>query len=167
MKGNAIITAEGLDLFNHALGLLDKSINHLKKFEKSLVPEILKTSGLRQAITDICIASRTNFASSGGDIRYDEKLEIAAWWITAELIINAKMHPDATKTEVQLVCEPDRISITVLDNGRGIDNIGKQNQERGGLAKIRELVSSFEGQFDVSSENGKGTEASVEFKIRS
>jgi signal transduction histidine kinase len=167
MKGNVILTREALEMYDHARGLLDNSIKELKGVADSLVPETLIKFGLRQAITDFCIAYRINFGSYGGDKRYDEKLEIAAWWIAAELIINSKRHSGATKTEVQLICENDRFSITVQDNGKGMDMNDQLAGERGGLSKIRSLVSSFDGHFDVSSENGKGTEAIVEFKIHS
>jgi two-component system, NarL family, sensor kinase len=166
MKGNAVLTKESLEIFDHALGLLDNSLKELTNVANCLVPETLTKFGLRQALTDYCIGFRINFASYGGDKRYDEKLEIASFLIASELIVNAKKHSDAKKIEVQLICETERLSFTIQDNGKGVDIEKIQTQEGSGLSKIRSLVSSFDGHFDVYSEHGKGTEAIVEFKIQ-
>ena len=73
-------------------------------------------------------------------------------------------HSEATEIAVQLVSEEERLSITVQDNGKGMDlKIAKSSRGKG-LANIRSRVASFGGHFDLSSEHGKGTEAIIEFK---
>ena len=54
MKGNAIITQEGLDLYDHALGLLDTSIKELRHVAHNLMPETLFRYGLHQTLSDFC-----------------------------------------------------------------------------------------------------------------
>jgi signal transduction histidine kinase len=96
--------------------------------------------------------------------RYDEKLEIASYRIVQELVNNAMKHSEASEISVQLVCEVERLSITVQDNGKGMDIIATGQSKGKGLANIRSRVTSFGGHFDLSSEHGKGTEANIEFK---
>lgn len=169
MKGNAIITKEAIDMYDHALSLLDTSIKELRHVAHNLMPETLFRYGLKQTLSDFCEGVegkglKVNFAFYGLEKRYDEKLEIATYRIIQELVNNAMKHAEATEIEVQLVSEEERLSITVQDNGKGMD-LKSQNISSGkGLANIRSRVASFGGHFDLSSENGKGTEAIIEFK---
>jgi signal transduction histidine kinase len=169
MKGNAIITPEALDLYDHALGLLDTSIKELRHVAHNLMPETLFRYGLRQTLSDFCegvgnVGLKVSFAFYGMEKRYDEKLEIASYRIVQELVNNAMKHSEASEISVQLVCEVERLSITVQDNGKGMDIIATGQSKGKGLANIRSRVTSFGGHFDLSSEHGKGTEANIEFK---
>jgi two-component system NarL family sensor kinase len=169
MKGNAIITKESLDLYDHALGLLDTSIKELRHVAHDLMPETLFRYGLRQTLSDFCEGVgnkelRVNFAFYGVEKRYDEKLEIASYRIAQELINNSLKHSGGTEISVQMVSEEDRLSISVQDNGIGIDLKATEHSSGKGLANIRSRVASFGGHFDLSSEYGKGTEAIIEFK---
>jgi two-component system, NarL family, sensor kinase len=169
MKGNAIITPEAMDMYDHALGLLDTSIKELRNVANNLMPETLFSSGIRQTLVDFCEGAGTtslkiNFVFYGVEKRYDEKLEIFSYRIVHELVNNAMKHAEATEITVQLVCEEERMSITVQDNGKGIDPLTLKQSSGKGLANIRSGVASFDGHFDLSSEHGKGTEAIIEFK---
>jgi signal transduction histidine kinase len=169
MKGNAIITQEGIDQYDHALGLLDMSITELRHVAHNLMPETLFKFGLRQTLSDFCEGVggahlKVNFAFYGVEKRYDEKLEIASYRIVQELVNNAMKHSGANEIEVQMVSEEERLSFTVQDNGNGIDLKATAESKGKGLANIRSRVASFGGHFDLSSEHGKGTEAIIEFR---
>jgi two-component system, NarL family, sensor kinase len=168
MKGNAILTPEAMDMYDHALGLLDASIKELRHVAHNLIPETLTRFGLRQTLMDFCEGAGTQllkitFAFYGEEGRYDEKLEIFCYRIVEELLNNAMKHAKATEIAVQLISEEERLSITVQDNGKGIDPLAVKQSSGKGLANIRSGVASFGGHFDLSSENGKGTEATIEF----
>jgi signal transduction histidine kinase len=170
MKGNAIITREALDQYDHALGLLDISIKELRHVAHNLMPETLFRYGLKQTLSDFCEGVDTpglkvNFAFYGLEKRYDEKLEIATYRIVQELVNNSMKHSRATEISVQIVSEEQRLSITVQDNGTGMDIKTAEQASGKGLANIRSRVASFGGHFDLSSEHGKGTEANIEFKV--
>jgi two-component system, NarL family, sensor kinase len=170
MKGNAIITREGIDLYDHALGLLDTSINELRLVAYNLLPESLFKYGINQTLADFCKVVATpglevNFAFYGLEKRYDEKLEIAVYRIVQQLVNNAMKHSGGTEISVQIVSEEERLSVTVLDKGKGLDISTLEKSAGKGLANIRSQVTSFGGHFDLSSEYGKGTEATIEFKV--
>jgi len=170
MKGNAIITREGLDLYDHALGLLDTSVKELRLVAYNLLPESLFEYGINQTLSDFCKVVRNpglkvNFAFYGVEKRYDEKLEIAIYRIVQQLVNNAMKHSDGTEISVQIVSEEERLSVTVLDNGKGMNISTSEMAEGKGLLNIRSQVTSFGGHFDLSSEYGKGTEAIIEFKV--
>ena len=73
-------------------------------------------------------------------------------------------HAQPSEILVQLVSEAERLSITVQDNGKGMDLKVSGESSGKGLANIRSRVASFGGHFELSSEHGKGTEATIEFK---
>jgi signal transduction histidine kinase len=169
MKGNSIITREGLDLYDHALGLLDTSIKELRHVAHNLMPETLFRYGLKQSLSDFCegvgtTGLKVNFAFYGVEKRFDEKMEIAIYRIVQELVNNAMKHAMASVIEVQFISEEGRLSVTVQDNGKGMDLKTIEQSTGKGLANIRSRVASFGGHFDLSSEHGKGTEAIIEFK---
>jgi signal transduction histidine kinase len=169
MKGNAIITPEALDMYDHALGLLDTSIKELRNVANNLIPETLSRCGIRQTLLDFCEgvgnpAIKVSFVFYGVEKRYDEKLEIASYRIIEELVNNAMKHAEANEITVQLVSEEERLSITVQDNGKGFEPESTKQTHGKGLANIRSGVASFGGHFDLSSDHGKGTEATIEFK---
>jgi two-component system NarL family sensor kinase len=169
IKGNAIITPEVMALYDHALGLLDASIKELRYVACYLIPDTLLKYGLYQTLSDFCegitdAGLKVTFAFKGREKRYDEKIEIASYSIIQELVNNAMKHSGANEITVQLVSEVDRLSITVKDNGKGMDMTAAEQSSGKGLANIRTRVSSFGGHFDLSSVHGKGTKAIIEFK---
>jgi signal transduction histidine kinase len=169
MKGNAIIARETIDQYDHALGLLDSSIKELQLVAYNLLPETLFRNGLKEALSDFSevvgtTGMKVNFAFFGVEKRYDEKLEITTYRIVQELVINAMKHARASEISVQIVSEEERLSVTVQDNGTGMDVKAAEQSTGKGLANIRSKVASFGGHFDLSSEDGKGTEANIEFK---
>lgn len=171
MKGNAIITREAIDLYDHALGLLDTSIKELRHVANNLMPESLFRSGLHQGLSDFCERAGTAelkvcFKFSGIEKRFDEKLEIASYRIVQELVGNAILHSGASLITVQFVSENDRFSLSVQDNGSGMYKETTELSSDKGLANIRSIVASFDGHFELSSENGKGTEAIIEFRTK-
>jgi two-component system NarL family sensor kinase len=170
MKGNAIIPSDAIDQYDNALGLLDTSMKELQLVAYNLLPESLFRYGLKQTFSDFCevvgtTGIKVNFAFFGVEKRYDEKLEIATYRIVQELVNNVIKHARASELSVQVVSEEERLSVTVQDNGAGMDVKTAEQSTGKGLANIRSKVTSFGGHFELSSEHGKGTEASIDFKV--
>lgn len=165
MKGSLTIPEDQVEPFNSALEMLDSSIKELRRVAHNLMPESLMRYGLNSAISDFCNSiDKAKYHFYGAEKRLDEKLEVAAFRIISELVNNALKHANASKINVQLVQEQDRISFTVYDDGCGFDPKAIDRTKSGGLNNIESRVISFNGRLDILSEPGKGTEISVEFK---
>lgn len=165
MKGSLTIPEEQVETFNSALEMLDNSIKELRRVAHNLMPESLMRYGLSSAINDFCGSiDKVVYHFYGVEKRVDEKLEVAAFRIVSELVNNALKHANASKINVQLVQEQDRISITVQDDGCGFDPKTIDRSKSGGLNNIESRVVSFNGRIDIFSAPEKGTEVSVEFK---
>jgi two-component system, NarL family, sensor kinase len=170
MKGNSIITSENAQAFDHAIKLLDTSIAELRRVAHNLMPETLNHYGLKTALSDFIgemsqnIKTNLSFGFFGEDIRFESQIELTAYRIAQELVNNALKHSDATRIDLQLITEPGRICIQVVDNGKGFDTSGKSGDGKG-LVSIRDRVAANNGRFDIESTPGQGTEASAEFLV--
>jgi signal transduction histidine kinase len=171
IKGNYLINQESVENFDHAVKLLDNSIQELRRVAHNMMPEALINFGLKDALSDFChqITSNKNlkiiFNPVGANMRLDQTLEITIYRIAMELINNALKHAQASEIMVQLVQEEKRVYLTIQDNGKGFD-IDKINALTSfGLKNIRARVESYNGRLDIDSQPGKGTEIGIEIAL--
>jgi signal transduction histidine kinase len=172
MKENSIITSENLAYFNHALNLLDTSIAEMRRVAHNLMPETLMHYGLQTAIADFIRQVEPEglpvirFNSFGNDLRYGKDIEITIYRIIQELVNNSLKHAEAKNIEVQFFTEPDRVSVQIVDDGKGFNTENNDKELQGkGLKNISDRITAFNGHFEIISEPGKGTECTLEFLI--
>ncbi len=68
--------------------------------------------------------------------------------------------------EVELICEPDEVSLSVLDNGVGFDaSHGAQMNGHLGLLSMKERVRMVKGTLDVESRPLQGAEIRVDIPL--
>lgn len=172
MKGNVLLTQENVQHFNHALGLLDTSMNELRRVAHNMMPEALSRFGLKDALADFCAGIGNSdvsikFRYHGHAKRFDQNMEINIYRIAQELVNNAVKHSGASDILLMIVQDEGRIHMTIEDNGCGFDPHNKNNYNGAGLTNIQSRVDSMNGDLQITSAPGKGTEISVEFRIPS
>ncbi|MCK7534880.1 MAG: ATP-binding protein [Marinilabiliales bacterium] len=114
------------------------------------MPESLMRYGLKAAVTDFCGSiEQVGLHFYGEERRLDEKLEITLFRIIQELVNNSIKHSGASQINVQLIFEPNRISMVVQDNGCGFDVENTDTSKTTGLNSIRSRVESLSGQLDL------------------
>ena len=151
--------------YSLTINLLDDSMKELRRIAHHLMPELLMRCGLKTSLETFCRSMPdTQFHYFGEDARFDGKLETLLYRSAHELIYNAIKHAEATQTNVQLIQESERISLTVQDNGKGFDP--SHVTDGMGLNNIRQRVAVFNGEFCISSEPGQGTEINMEFHLK-
>src|SRR5690606_2190790 len=120
MNGGAALEAVDVSRFQKALGMLDESIQELRRVAHHMMPESLLRYGLKVSLSDFCDAiPSVEFHYFGEEKRLPEKLEILVYRCVHELVNNALKHAQASQINVQLIQETNRISFTVQDNGIG------------------------------------------------
>ncbi len=166
MKGNIIMPEADVPAFHNALEMLDGSIRELRRVAHNLMPETLLRYGLKSALSDFCHnAEIVKLHFFGDDRRIDEKFEVAVYRIFLELVNNALKHAEAEKINVQVVLEDNRINLVVQDDGKGFDLASVDQLKTTGLSSIRTRTESLNGQLEIYSAPGKGTEVQVEFRF--
>lgn len=163
-KGNASLVVEDVTRLNKVMKMLDNSMNELRRVAHNMMPESLLRYGLKVSLADFCNdIDNAHFYYFGKETRLESKLEIMIYRSVFELVNNALKHSGAENINVQIIQEPDRISITVQDDGKGFDP--KEMTKGSGLNNIQNRVTSVKGKMDVFSDSGKGTEINIEFNI--
>ncbi len=166
LKNGAILELPALESINLVMKLLDESVQELRRVAHHLMPESLSRYGLKVALSDFCKSiGKVEFAWFGDETRLERQLEIVFYRIVHELVNNALKHSGATHILVHVVQNPDRIALTVEDNGCGFDV--DATTAGMGLHNIRTRVDALGGSIEIYSgkEMGEGTEVHVEFKI--
>lgn len=169
VKGSYVASDQSAREFDYAIGLLDNSIQELRRVAQNMMPESLLKLGLKDALGDFCNASsrnkdiNINYQYFGKSDRIPQKFETSLYRIAQELVNNSIKHSGAQEILVQVIYDIQRVHLTVQDDGKGFDE-KLVSQGRGiGLASIRSRVSALNGRIEINTEIGKGTEVIVEF----
>jgi signal transduction histidine kinase len=152
-----------------ALALIDQLIGRVRKMSGDLRPTLLDEVGLLPALrayvdaqaslSGVAIALGAHEEPEGP--RLPPALEIACFRIIQESLTNALRHADPRRIEVRVAREPDRISLSVRDDGKGFDSAPTLEAAalggHLGVVGMRERVRAHGGTFALSSRVGGGT----------
>lgn len=173
------IAATGMQLANMAgsdkdelhtiIAQLNKTSQEIREISHNLMPEILKKVGLKEAIegyfgrikqaTDINI----HFEALHINRRFDSFVELTLYRIVQELITNIVKHAHATEVMVQLALHGHTLSLTVEDDGRGMET--PKFADDSGFETIRARILPLAGTLDIDSAPTKGTSVYIEMKL--
>jgi PAS domain S-box-containing protein len=81
----------------------------------------------------------------------------AMFRIFQEILTNVARHAKATRAEVVLQKQRDRLVLLIRDNGRGFDQADPSLSKSLGLLGMRERAAILGGRVNISSAPGKGT----------
>ncbi|MFZ6766967.1 HAMP domain-containing sensor histidine kinase [Undibacterium sp. Di26W] len=155
------ITTLTLDLYANGRNLV-----------RRLRPEVLDMLGLQGAVEDMLRHYNSNaqgcqfhFDSEGDFSQLDNALAISAYRIIQEALSNVLKHAQATQVEVALTLLPEQqvLQIEVSDDGVGFD-IGHSTAGIG-ITGMRERVAAFNGEFDLHSADGQGTQVTIRLPL--
>jgi PAS domain S-box-containing protein len=91
------------------------------------------------------------------DLPLDHDRSTALFRIMQESLTNIIRHAAATRVEIQLEGEPEHVTLTVRDNGRGIPESKIVAPGSVGLLGLRERALLLGGRCDISGRPGEGT----------
>jgi signal transduction histidine kinase len=152
-------------------GLIDDTIQSVRKIASRLRPEVLDQLGLTAAIgwhaadfrkrTGI----RCNLVLPSDTLMLDRERSTAAFRIFQELLTNVARHANATRIDVALRVDSGALVLTVEDNGKGIAESAIHDPKSLGLLGMRERVLPFGGAIEVAGVQGKGTKVRVSISL--
>jgi two-component system, NarL family, sensor histidine kinase DegS len=150
--------------------LVRNAVGDMRRFMFDLRPDSLDDLGLVATMRRFSseYQDRTgivcHFNLSGGDRRIGPDLEEAIFRIIQEALNNVQKHSEATKVEVTISIQPERIVAKIKDDGEGFEvNAPPSAGRHLGLLGMKERAEALGGTFELRSEAGKGTEIHVEF----
>lgn len=163
---NESLSVDRLKLLQKTQKLLDQTAQEVRRIAHDMMPGSLSKLGLVPSIYELkediegVSDLHINLQSIDMNLRLDEDLEVMIFRTVQELINNIMKHAEATQVLIELSRQNNEINLTVEDDGKGFDNLAKENRGLG-LRSIRSRVEHYGGQFDLRSAAGEGTSISV------
>jgi signal transduction histidine kinase len=145
---------------------IDATIKSVRQIINDLRPHVLDL-GLTAAV-DWQIAEfqrRTGLAcelvSHNHDLHVSDRCATTLFRILQESLTNVSRHARATRVRVELAVDPESISMTVSDNGIGLNKTSGQKPGSFGLVGIEERVRILGGKCLITSHANAGTTVHV------
>jgi len=151
-------------------------LQEVRRFSRDLRPSILDDLGLLPALEWITEEFKTEYGIESGFIvagnkqKLSQEAELLLFRIVQEALRNIAKHAQASKTEVKVEFDKNKIRINISDNGIGFQppvNLGAlPRMGKLGLAGIQERIQLLGGSLEIKSELGRGTTVFVEAPIQ-
>ena len=160
------------DRITEMISLIDDTIKTVRRISMQLRPGILDDLGLIAALDwqSAEFAKRTgieaSFTSNVTDLDLPEKLATNIFRIFQEALTNVARHAHASLVRSYLHVENERITLTIRDNGVGIDEQGIENSNSLGIVGMKERARMFEGDLTVRRDEQRGTIVILTVPIR-
>jgi signal transduction histidine kinase len=143
------------------VGKLDDTITALRRFIFDLRPPVWARPSLRQQLADLVgrlsgpYQAQVTVDVSGPPDLPDPQVADELLALVKEALSNALRHSGAAVIDVRVDGSPERLMVTVTDDGKGFD---PAHVRRGmGLANMAGRVEAAGGSFHLETAPGKGT----------
>jgi PAS domain S-box-containing protein len=149
------------------VGLVDATVNTVRRISSELRPSVLDDLGLVPAIewhaqqfqeqTGIVCS----FDSSVENVELNREQATTVFRVFQEAMTNILRHSRATKVNILIEEEEGEFVLEITDNGRGITENDKLGIHSLGLLGMRERANSVGARLDIDGIPGKGTKVVV------
>ncbi len=149
------------------IGMLDNTIQTVKKISTDLRPGLLDDLGLVAAIDwqskefEKHTGTSCTLNTELEELFLDTKRATALFRIFQETLTNVARHAKATRVQVYLEKTNHQVTLRVMDNGIGISTEKIEASNSYGLIGMRERVHQLDGQINIEGSVDKGTRISV------
>lgn len=148
-----------------AIHLVENTIEQIRTLAHNLRPPSLDNLGLEQCLQDLCanLSHRSKifiqFQANISD-HLPGHIQISIYRVVQEALNNAIKHADPSNIHIRLESDAERISLLVVDDGKGFSLDEPQNPSHAsgiGLLGMRERIEALGGFFEIYSSPGQGT----------
>ncbi len=157
-------------------GRIDSTLEGVRRFSRDLRPSVLDDLGLLAALEWLTADLTRNFGIAsevrvhGQARRLPAEVEVVLFRIVQEALRNVWKHARARMAVVDLGFQPESISLTVKDDGKGFERPGMIGDlvatGKLGLAGMQERISLLGGHMEIESGVGKGTSISLTIPLQ-
>jgi signal transduction histidine kinase len=149
--------------FADAISLIDAAVNEVRNISQRLRPPTLDILGLVPSLSQLVksVAEKSGveitFTARGIRGKIDARIEIALYRVVQEALNNALKYSGCTRIDISLRGKGAKLSLQVVDNGKGFAPLRANRMTGLGLTGMRERIEGVGGTFGVKSGPGEGT----------
>jgi signal transduction histidine kinase len=148
--------------------LARESLTWARRSVWALRPDVMEHGTLPRALAQLIkqlsaeTAVQIKLKTTGKEWSLPREREDHVLRIGQEALTNALKHAQARHIHVGLDFNPERLELSVQDDGQGFDPTGATRPGGFGLRGLRERAGRIGGQLTVASEPGQGTRIVVQ-----
>lgn len=161
--------AEKLD---NSMHLVSKAINDLRDLSRSMSGDKIADLGLPDAMeNELRIIGntgqhKTNFTLSGDVQKLQQQQNLVVFRIVQESLHNAVKYSKAANISGQMVFAPERLLVSISDDGKGFDSKQLDVKKTGiGLKNMLDRAQMIGASLYIKSEPGKGTRIDLDLPL--
>jgi len=160
----------------HLKDLVRKSLKDVRKIIYDLRPMALDDLGLIPALKRYIeefiesFGINVNFLPSETQARLPNTLEVTIFRVIQEALQNVQKHSEAKIVTIELIITEPQVFLNIQDNGKGfraLETLVDKDRDGYGLLGMKERVELLNGQFNIQSEPGQGTDIKINIPIQS
>jgi PAS domain S-box-containing protein len=154
---------------------LNAGVQNVHRFIQDLRPSLLDDLGFIPAVRSLVkvmqesTGIKTSFELCGNERRLPPETELLLFRIVQEALNNVMRHSQASETQITIVFVPDKVNVTISDNGRGFKlserlyNLPRSSKL--GIIGMQERTQLLGGSLEVKSTPSKGTTVTLEVPV--
>jgi signal transduction histidine kinase len=138
---------------------LNDVLDDLRELSRGLHPAVLTEDGLSPALGSLALraAVPVGLRIDLRDERFEEPVEVAAYYVAAEALTNTAKHAHASQAQVTVRHRNGWLELIVSDDGRG----GADASSGSGLTGLVDRVEAIGGTIQIDSPQDVGTTVRV------
>jgi len=141
---------------------LTEAVDELREISSGIHPAIMSQGGLSAALRTLARRSSLPVALDvADDLRAEDQIEVAAYFVASEALTNSTKHAHASELALSLRQQDGALLLCVRDNGVG----GADPTGGSGLTGLSDRVEALGGSIRIESPAGEGTTVSVRLPL--
>lgn len=170
-RARLIAPPEQVSMLDEVLSNLQQAINESRSLTFELSPPVLYELGLVSGIEWLAEdlsrrhGLKVNVMHEGDLSDLTVPTKVLLFQAIRELLVNVLKHANATRAQVLLRQEAEQLRVTVRDDGVGFDasrrEAGAERNGGFGIFSVRTRLEQLGGSFELKSESGRGTTATM------
>jgi signal transduction histidine kinase/ketosteroid isomerase-like protein len=143
---------------------LNDALEDLRELSRGLHPTVLSEDGLSRALRSLALRSTVpvDVRIELDSERFEEPVEVAAYYVTSEALANTAKHAQASRAELSVGYRDGWLELNVSDDGRGGADAGSGS----GLTGLVDRVEAIGGTMRIESRPDAGTAINVKLPAR-
>ncbi|RYZ25677.1 MAG: sensor histidine kinase, partial [Chitinophagaceae bacterium] len=158
-------------MIEKTISLLQNAIDEIRKLSKrlsaSIITDMPLEDAMRELVDTVAAASKLKINLQSLPLKSSlnsPELKLAVYRILQEQLTNITKHAGASNIDITLRQSEERLTLIIVDDGRGFD--ATQKTEGVGLTNMQSRAESLMGTLTFSSQPGKGTTVIVQLPFK-